>query len=970
MTLPSVFVSYSHRDEKWKDLLKPHLRMLEQANRLTIWDDRKIDAGDTWYDEIKTAMEDAEVAVCLISADYLASDFCVKEEIPYLLERRKNNGLVLIPILIRPCAWKAIDWLKAIQMLPRDGKSVAVDFKDDPDTPFTQVAERILSLDTGVAFRRELGVAIEIPRWPQPERVDVDRLPVTGQELFGRQKELKQLDEAWASESINVISFVAYGGVGKSTLINKWREQMAAENYRGAKRVYAWSFYSQGTGDRVTSADLFIAEALKWFGDPEMANSPASPWDKGQRLADLVKEQKTLLLLDGMEPLQSYFEFERGKIKDPALAVLVTELAKENPGLCVITTRENVIDLADFPETTQQIDFEQISAEAGRAILRVGGVRGTDAELEEAARDFGLHALALSLLASYIHEIPGHHISNAKDIPDIDVPEKEGKHPRRVIAAFEKKFGDSAEVNVLRILGLFRSPAENEEIAAVRDAPAIPSLTEHLQTISAVKWLQVVSKLRRLKLIQPESIHRPEALDAHPLVREHFGKQLRQEYPEAWREGNSRLYEYYKSTAKGLPDTLEEMAPLFSAVRHGCQAGLHREAFWEYYNRIQRNGRIGYCSKQLGAFGADLATISGFFDDTSWHQPSEGLSEDMRAFILSQAGFCLRALGRLIEAVQPFQASLKEFITQMVWKQAVKQASNLSELYLAIGDIRQALDYMEQANDFADKSEDIIAKLLGATRLAYALHQSGDITKAKDLFRSAEELQKKFFPQFRFLIMNIAGFYFCDLLLDQEMYDEVQRRRARQYLEAPEEIGDLLTIALDNLAFGRAHLIQSQHEPDHAFAESLTHLNQAVNGLRQAGIQYHLPRGLLARAEYYRATGDIQRAQRDLDEAFTLATRGGMGLYLADCHLEYARLSLRARRAKQSPNNEGIASSHASSTGQESAVPPLSAKLLAMTDEELKSKAREHWQIAKDSIEKMGYHRRDKEVQELEEQLK
>ena len=55
------------------------------------------------------------------------------------------------------------------------------------------------------------------------------------------------------------------------------------------------------------------------------------------------KREKTLLLLDGMEPLQSSLDFERGKIKDPALAVLVTELAKENPGLCVITTREPVI---------------------------------------------------------------------------------------------------------------------------------------------------------------------------------------------------------------------------------------------------------------------------------------------------------------------------------------------------------------------------------------------------------------------------------------------------------------------------------------------------------------------------------------------------------------------------------------------------------------------------------------------------
>ena len=119
----------------------------------------------------------------------------------------------------------------------------------------------------------------------------------------------------------------------------------------------------------------------------------------------------------------------------------------------------------------------------------------------------------------------------------------------------------------------------------------------------------------------------------------------------------------------------------------------------------------------------------------------------------------------------------------------------------------------------------------------------------------------------------------------------------------------------------------------------LPYLNRAVDGLRQAGQQQVIPLGLLARAELYRVTGDLKKAQKDLDEAFTIATRGGMGLHLANCHLEYARLYLAYLR-------------------------------FGMTPEQLKQKAREHWQIAKDSIEKMGYHRRDKEVQELEEQLK
>src|SRR6185503_15541801 len=101
--------------------------------------------------------------------------------------------------------------------------------------------------------------------------------------LFGRDEELKLLDECWSNRNINVISLVAWGGVGKSTLVNHWLRRMAEDNYRGAEKVYAWSFYSQGTTDRAVSADLFIDSALRWFGDKD--STKGSPWDKGERLA-------------------------------------------------------------------------------------------------------------------------------------------------------------------------------------------------------------------------------------------------------------------------------------------------------------------------------------------------------------------------------------------------------------------------------------------------------------------------------------------------------------------------------------------------------------------------------------------------------------------------------------------------------------------------------------------------------------
>ncbi|UCC32163.1 MAG: TIR domain-containing protein, partial [Phycisphaerales bacterium] len=250
---PTVFISYSHKDEEWKDRLRPHLAALELEDLIELWDDRKIDEGGTWLPEIKAAMERAAVAVCLISPDYLASRFIKDEEIPYLLDRRERDGMLLLPVLVRPCFLKPHAWLNRIQRLPRDGKSIAVDYKDREDEAFRRVAELIYNKISDPAFR----LAKPAPQWAQvPEGcIDIDRLPRTGTEVFGRKDELALLDQAWESETTRVISFVAWGGVGKSALVNKWVEQIKEDNYRGAKRVYAWSFYSQGTGERVASAD-------------------------------------------------------------------------------------------------------------------------------------------------------------------------------------------------------------------------------------------------------------------------------------------------------------------------------------------------------------------------------------------------------------------------------------------------------------------------------------------------------------------------------------------------------------------------------------------------------------------------------------------------------------------------------------------------------------------------------------------
>ena len=703
---------------------------------------------------------------------------------------------------------------------------------------------------------------------------------------------------------------------------------MGRDGYRAAQRVYGWSFYSQGAAEgRQASADLFIATALGWFGDPNPDES--SPWDKGERLAELVTEQRTLLILDGLEPLQHPPGEQEGRLKDPGLQSLLRGLARHNPGLCVVSTRLPLSDLQEFAGTSvENIDLEVLSPEAGGQLLDSLGVDGTPGELKEAVREFEGHALALTLLGQYLTTVYGGDVSQRDKIPKLTgIRTQQSRHARRMMEAYESWFQDRPELDVLNIMGLFDRPVEQGALQALLADPAIEGLTSKLSGVSDDDRSFALAALRQARLLAEEEPHAPDTLDCHPLVREHFGERLKKGNPDAWTEAHSRLYEHYKDTAKDLPDTIEQMAPLYAAVAHGCQAGRHQEALDEVYKRRIQRGNEFFSKNMLGAFGTDLAAVSSFFD-TPWQQPVAGLTEADQAFVLNEVGSGLRALGRLAEATQPMQAGLTAYISQESWRSAAVVASNLSELYTTIGDVAPAQAYAEQSVELADRSGDAFQRMGTRTTLADARHQGARLAEAHSLFGEAEKIQKGRQPQYP-LLYSLQGHRYCDLLLGRGEYRDV-RSRASRTLEWATQQGGLLDIALDHLSLGRAHLLEAQQEGAGDFSPAAEHLDRAVDGLRQAGQQEYLARGLLARAELHRVLGDFDRTRRDMEEAMSIAERGGMGLHRADAHLEYTRLHL------------------------------------AMGE---KDSARESLATARAMVQRMGYHRRDGEVNGLEAQL-
>ena len=156
-----------------------------------------------------------------------------------------------------------------------------------------------------------------------PKENSVARLPITGSQVFGREEDVAFLDAAWANPQVNVVAIVAWAGVGKLTLVNHWLRRMAAEHYRFAELVFGWSFYRQGSSGQSSSADEFLDAALTWFGDPDPRIGTA--WEKGERLAKLVAHRRTLLILDGLEPLQNPPGPQEGRVREPSLQALLRE---------------------------------------------------------------------------------------------------------------------------------------------------------------------------------------------------------------------------------------------------------------------------------------------------------------------------------------------------------------------------------------------------------------------------------------------------------------------------------------------------------------------------------------------------------------------------------------------------------------------------------------------------------------------
>jgi hypothetical protein len=248
--MPSAFMSHSGPDDAYVQHMERFVRGLGYDDVFV--DGHTMVPDEPFWERIKKGIRDCDAFVVILSQASVKSEW-VSREVKFARRLKKK----VIPIRI-----------------------------DDCTLPPTFEGRDVIDLRPG------RGDSLKIA----PSRI----LRHAPAKLFGRDRWLDDLDGAWANPKLHVYTLVAWGGVGKTSLVAHWVSQrMAAKGWPGVERYFDWSFYSQGTGEsRQTSSDLFIQEALKFFDDPDPTRG--SPWERGERLAGLVRRHRTLLVLDGI----------------------------------------------------------------------------------------------------------------------------------------------------------------------------------------------------------------------------------------------------------------------------------------------------------------------------------------------------------------------------------------------------------------------------------------------------------------------------------------------------------------------------------------------------------------------------------------------------------------------------------------------------------------------------------------------
>lgn len=792
--------------------------------------------------------------------------------------------------------------------------------------------------------------------------------PSDPEDFVGRDGELKLLRRAWDENSVHIVEFIADGGVGKSRLVWEWMQELKRGGYAGCPQTMEWSFYSQGHHVQQTDSNRFLERALKHFEHPDCPVSNRSPQDaeeKGEAIADAFLWWGGVLVLDGVEPLQNPSDVEGGALRDDGLKALLEKLYKvvsplpaDPKWLVIITTRWRLPELKGPADQGIVSKFvEKLSDAEGARLLRrvklpnqpdkflyfnptsplppdkVAAEVGKEFEKASAENDghaLSLHLLATQLLRSYDGDLSQRTLVYSRGNAGMDIyPEPEYRHAHRLMNSYDNLFANEnspisiACRQVLYLIGLFDRPASREFLRVLRDDPNI----ELTKALTDADFNDAVSELRGLRLLggDPEN---DNAIEAHPLVREHFGRSLIAQRPAAWAESHSVLFEYLKKRVDDPFGTADDIDLLIQAVAHGCKAGRHRETFHDVFlARIVGKDP----QRAIGLLGSAvplLSALSYFFEGAKWGHPIASTGKDASGPglpMVDQLGV-LQVSGGYLTTVRGYGSPDVEqsYAEALVLARQLGDRKKLAAVlygyfrfHVVRARLEQALKDAEEVEKLARDEADPVLTLAGYRALSTTNFYRGDHRAAVSQGDAGSEL----YPKVRDQEIDFVSTE--ELGVTCLCYSALSRWHLGQWPEAlrqSEQAIDLarkgddrhalaVALAQDNLlrqlhgdperiakqaeelyevsSAGRFSLWRAVGLCDRAMAqgmegkidEGIDQLQRALAVLEETGARLRVPTWKSSLAEMLSKAGEMERASKVLSDALGQAKSSGEGYW-------------------------------------------------------------------------------------------
>jgi tetratricopeptide (TPR) repeat protein len=710
--MPSIFICYSHQDKGWRDRLLKFLEPLNDEEKI-VWSDLDIQPGDIWDEKIKDSLSQVTIAMVLVSQDLLNSRYVKNEELPRLLKRREEEGVLIIPIFLRHSTVKSVSfkytneegieqrfYLHQFQSPSNNSPSNPLcDLKkSEYEKVFVSVEDKLRSLIEESKKKQSEPSKKAVQPLTTSGLVDTQLPPV--RRWQGRREELQELQTALGNDHLRLIEITAAGGYGKTALARKFTDQLTAD------WPVLWVNFNQ---------PYPLAQFGRWLLE-ELKQNYDEKWNDGQ-LIDAISKGLTakpcLLVLNNLETV----------LTAPVNLVYQQFLQKwlntESSSKLLVTSREQLkfpVNLQDYYYSWPLKGLKE--ADAMRYVTEDHGLTGSDEELAQFVDKMGGHPLLMELVCSLMKDKFGKGVSVTESQNlGLNLFDVEGYHRdtetcvREVITAslarLSKEFRESlTRLSVLR---------ENFDDRLAQGL--IPAITE--------EDLRYLARLSLLQEFPPEYNVKRRQFQFLPLISMVVQDQAN---PEILRSAHQLALDYYLAHLPVPPwESLEDLKEYLEAFHHAGELGE-----WQLAYDILNEDRGGEeKDKSVNSF----LDLQGFYRKQAelYEQIIAGSQREQVCYrnSLVLLGNCYSSPGQHEKAISYYQ-QYHDISEEIGDQQGVAiSLVNLGICYGSLGQYKKAIAYFQQHHD--------ISKEIGFRQgVAISLHNIGEALSKLENYSEAE----------------------------------------------------------------------------------------------------------------------------------------------------------------------------------------------------------------------------------------